>query len=378
MGRKRNITVDKDIPFLRGVLDAYAHVAYLKGSEIRAENIFDADALIIRTRTRCDEKLLANTKVTFIATATIGTDHIDDTYCIREGIQWQNAPGCNSGSVMQYLASALVKLAGKYQLDFTKTTLGVIGHGNVGSKVARMARLLGMEVLVNDPPLQRKGVAGKYHTLEQIRQQADIISFHVPLNPDGPDKTFHLADSAFLNGLKPDTILINTSRGEVVETRPLIKALQDKKIRGAVLDVWENEPDIDPELFRLVDYGTPHIAGYSADGKALGTAMSVQGVSRFFGLGLDDWIPENIPVAKDRTMKLENDGWEGTELLFQLILATYDLEEDHQRLKANLELFEQLRADYPVRREFGAYTYIPGKRNESSLKKIRELGFLIP
>ena len=278
---------------------------YYPGKDITAEKVKDADALIIRTRTTCDEALLTGSKVKFIATATIGFDHIDTVFCDENNIKWTNAPGCNSGSVMQYIASALVQLSNKYNFSFSEKTIGIVGVGNVGSKVARLASLLGMKVLLNDPPRKRKEGKKDFVSLKTIQDKADIISFHVPLNLKGKDKTFHLFDNDFLSKTKDGSIIINSSRGEVVSTDTLKKGLISKKVKAAVIDVWENEPNIDLELLKQVDIATPHIAGYSADGKANGTAMSVQALSRHFNLGLDDWFPENIPSPSKPSFKID-------------------------------------------------------------------------
>ena len=279
------IIADSKIPFLKGVFEPYGVVEYYAGKEITPEVVKDADALIVRTRTRCDAALLQGSSVKFIATATIGFDHIDTDYCKKSGIAWKNAPGCNAGSVMQYVASVLTRLSINYHFDFNETTLGVIGVGNVGSKVARMASLLGMKVLLNDPPRERKEGRGAFVSLNEIADRADIITFHVPLNRGGADNTFHLFNHDFAKQIKPGSIIINSSRGEVVSGNVLKKVLKEKYLKAAVLDVWENEPVIDAGLVPLIDMATPHIAGYSIDGKANGTAMSVRAVSNFFNLG---------------------------------------------------------------------------------------------
>ncbi len=370
------IVADIDIPFLKGVLEPFAKMEYYPGREITKEMVKDADALIVRTRTKCNAALLERSPVKFIATATIGFDHIDTEYCVSRGIVWANAPGCNSGSVMQYVAAALVYLSEKYRFDFKDKTIGIIGVGNVGSKVAQVARLLGMNVLLNDPPRERKEGAAKFVSLDEIRQQADIITFHVPLIREGENKTFHLFDEDFLEKIKPETIIINTSRGEVVDTKVIKKGLLDKTIKSAIVDVWENEPDIDKELLKLVDIGTPHIAGYSADGKAGGTAMSVQAVSRFFKLGLDDWFPDDIPVLPDMHLNIDGKGLSAQEILNRAIKATYNILRDDKVLRDNVASFEKYRINYPVRREFNNYK-ITLTNNEEAGKLLKQLGFQV-
>lgn len=375
MPNKIHIVADDAIPLLKDVLEPFADMTYVKGAEITNDLIRQADALIVRTRTKCNQELLENTKVRFIATATIGTDHIDDDYCQKNGIRWQNAPGCNSGSVMQYIASALVRLSKKHGFPLEEKTLGIIGHGNVGSKVSRLATLLGMRVLINDPPLERNGVYGPFVPVEKILDEADIITFHVPLNRAGSDRTLHMADDNFFKILRKNAFIINTSRGEVIDSNALKKAINSGKTPGVVLDVWENEPGIDFQLLDMVDFATPHIAGYSADGKANGTAVSVQGISRFFGLGMDKWCPDNVPEPSNNILSVENPKAGLNQVLSALILTTYDIQLDDARLRAERRSFEQQRAEYPVRREFGAYRVQLDVNQEAFRKKIDSLGF---
>lgn len=349
------IIADNKIPFLKGILEPFAEVEYFPGKEITADKIKDADALIIRTRTKCNANLLSGSRVKFIATSTIGFDHIDTAFCAANNIKWANAPGCNSGSVMQYIASALVQLSNKHKFSFSEKTIGIVGVGNVGSKVARMASLVGMKVLLNDPPRKRKEGKVDFVPLKTIQEKADIISFHVPLNLKGRDKTAHLFDERFLSKMKEGAIIINSSRGRVISTEILKKGLKNKKVQAAVIDVWENEPEIDMELLELVDIATPHIAGYSADGKANGTSMSVQALSRHFKLGLDDWVPENIPSPVNQEFQIDCDKLSKEETIKSAILTTYDILKDDATLRKSPSTFENQREDYPLRREFQAY-----------------------
>lgn len=369
------IIADEKIPFLKGALEPFAEVFYFPGKEISNEILRNADALITRTRTICNKELLEGTQVKFIATATIGFDHIDTKYCKQNNIQWTNAPGCNSGSVMQYMASVLVRLALKYDFSFSDKTLGIIGHGNVGSKVSRLAKALGFKVLINDPPLHRSGLLAHHVSLEEIKEKADIITFHVPLNKNGLDKTLHLVDQQFMNTLKASTILINSSRGNVFDTDALKIALKQKMVKGVVLDVWENEPNIDLELLGLLDFATPHIAGYSADGKAKGTAMSVQAISDFFGFGLRDWFPENIPALSNKVIEIDANEDDEDKSLMKCILSSYDIQSDHKRLINSVDTFEKQRGEYPLRREFENYRVKIQSESSSLEKRIKKLGF---
>jgi len=371
------IIADDKIPFLKGALEPFAEVLYHPGKDINNEILKDADALIIRTRTICNKELLQGTKVKFIATATIGFDHIDTDYCDANHIKWTNAPGCNSGSVMQYIGSALVRLSMKHNFDLSEKTIGIVGCGNVGSKVARLASAIGMKVLINDPPLQRKGDLQNGVSLNEIKEKADIITFHVPLNKVGIDKTLHLVNDEFIASLKPTTLIINSSRGEVIDNSALKLALQNKQIAGAVLDVWEKEPNIDKALLDLVDIATPHIAGYSADGKANGTAMSVQAISDFFGLGLTNWFPSNVPLPQNPEIRIESNEKKDVEILSELILATFDIQSDDGRLRNSIDTFEKQRGDYPMRREFSSYSVKMDPSNISLIEKLQKIGFKI-
>jgi erythronate-4-phosphate dehydrogenase len=349
------IVADNKIPFLEGALEGVAAMKYLPGGSISKDDLMDADALITRTRTQCNSELLEGSSVRFIASATIGFDHIDTRYCKEKGIQWTNAPGCNSSSVEQYLVSALLWLAFQRKLKLKNMTLGIVGVGNVGSKVARVAEALGMEVLLNDPPRERVEGSEDFISLEALQEQSDIISLHVPLNRGGVDNTYHLVDQAFLTNAKKGLILINTSRGPVVDEQALLQGIEQGIIGDAILDVFENEPLVQWELLEALSLATPHIAGYSLDGKANGTTMSVQALSRFFGLGLDNWSPDNIPVPMEREILADASGKDIQKLLWEIYSQCYDISADHKRLKKAPESFEALRGEYPFRREAPAY-----------------------
>ncbi len=350
-GRNIKVVADKDIPFLKGVLEAVADVVYLPGKEIDSAILKDADALITRTRTKCNKALLEGSSVKFIATASIGYDHIDTEYCEANGIYWCNAPGCNSSSVEQYILSVLLTVAGRHRLALKDITIGIIGVGYVGRKIERICKAMGMKVLLNDPPRARKEGGKEFVSLEKIQEDANFITFHVPLYREGEDKTFHLAGKEFFTELRGKPILINSSRGEVVDGDELKKSLASGKVKAAVLDVWEAEPDLDKELLSMVDIATPHIAGYSVDGKSNATGMSVRALSRFFGLGLDDWEPADLPPPRIDNLIIDGSRFDLQELLVILARRAYDVLRDDDVLRKNPENFEKLRASYPVRRE---------------------------
>ncbi len=371
------VIIDDKIPYIKGALEPFAEVIYLPGSKTTADVVKDADAIITRTRTLCNEKLLAGSKVKFIATATIGFDHIDTAYCNRAGITWTNAPGCNAKSVEQYIAAALLTWALERREKLREKTIGIVGVGNVGSKVARFCETLGMRVLLNDPPRQRAEGPGKFVSLETIRQEADIITFHVPLNPGGEDATFHMADNTFFENIARKPLVINSCRGEVFDTESVKDALKSGKIAGFIGDCWENEPDIDPELLDLAFLATPHIAGYSKDGKANGTMMSIQALSRFFNLGIDDWQPSGVELPGNREIVLDGSRRDEESIIAEAVLTTYDIEQDDESLRAHPEQFEKLRGDYPLRREFPVYQVKAVNTKKETVEKLRKAGFEI-
>ena len=321
------VIIDHKIPYIKEAIEKIADdVVYLPGNAFTKEDVKDADALIVRTRTKCNRELLEGSQVKFIATATIGYDHIDTEYCREAGITWTNCPGCNAGSVEQYVHSVLLLLGEKKGLDLKNATIGVVGVGHVGSRVARMAEELGMKVLLNDPPRAEQGESG-FVDKATIARECDVITFHTPLNREGIYRTYHLVDEDFLFSLERTPFVINSSRGEVVDTASLLVALAAGKVKAAVVDTWEYEPRISRELMEVAFLATPHIAGYSADGKANATRMSLEALCRFFGIEADFCI-------------LPPEGPKG-----------YDPTRDSEWLKASPEKFEWFRGNYPLRRE---------------------------
>ena len=369
------IIIDDKIPYIKGAFEPYAEVIYLPGSKTTPEAVKDADALVTRTRTRCNRELLEGSKVKFIATATIGYDHIDTEYCHKAGIDWTNAPGCNAESVNQYIASALFSYVVRKKFDLRNKTIGIVGVGHVGSKVACFCETIGMKVWLNDPPRERKEGSGKFVSMDKIQNEADIITFHVPLNLKGEDATYHMVNDIFIKELKKQPLLINSCRGEVFDSEATKHGLNSGSVSGFVADCWENEPDIDLELLKLADYGTPHIAGYSKDGKANGTKMSVQAISRFFHLGIDNWQPENVELPATTTIEINGNQQNEFSVLGEAILSTYDIKIDHKALRKAPHLFEKLRSDYPVRREFGTYTLKMKNVGAKIVEKLRKIGF---
>ena len=333
------VIIDHKIPYIKEAISRIAdEVVFLPGNAFTKEEVKDADALIVRTRTVCNRELLEGSQVKFIATATIGYDHIDTEYCRKAGITWTNCPGCNAGSVEQYVHSVLLLLKREKGLDLEKSTIGIVGVGHVGSRVKRMAEGLGMKVLLNDPPRAEQGESG-FVDLETIARECDVITFHTPLSREGKYATFHLVNDEFLLSLKRTPYIINSSRGEVVDTDALLAALAIGKVRDVVIDTWENEPDINQELLDAAFLATPHIAGYSADGKANATRMSLEALCRFFHIEATfDIIPEKVDIHFSTDKE-------------EAFLQAYNPKRDSEWLKESPQKFEWFRGNYPIRRE---------------------------
>lgn len=345
------IVIDKDIPFIKGLFEPFAQVVYLAGKDILKNDIMDADALIVRTRTKCNEALLKDTAVKYIASATIGTDHIDTAWCDKNGIKWSNAAGCNSYAVTQYVVCALLQIASSKNIDLKNKVLGIVGVGNIGSKVKIAAEALGMKVLLNDPPRAEYEANSDFVSLAEIAKQADFITFHVPLTTSGSYTTNLMAGECFFNLLKNKPFIINSSRGEVIDENAIIKALKNKVIQGAVIDVWNNEPNINQELLNLVDIATFHIAGYSVQGKINATVMSANSVASFFNIPKKFNIEAEIPANNIITLKESN----FQNLLQQAMEATYSIMYDDRLLRENMADFEKLRSEYNYRFEPVSY-----------------------
>ena len=314
------IVVDRDIPFIAGVFEPWFKVRYLAGRAIVASEVRDAVALVVRTRTRCDAQLLAGSSVKLVATATIGTDHIDMTYCAAQGIAVVSAPGCNAAAVAQYVMAALRALS----LDRPGAPLGIIGVGHVGSLVAEAAVRAGLRVLLNDPPREAAEGPAAFTPLPELLAASDIVTLHIPLWPENRD----FADAAFFAAMKSGASFINASRGEVVDENALLTARP--RLDRLVLDVWKNEPDINLALLAVADLATPHIAGYSIQGKINGTQAVVQAVGRYFGIE---------PLSTFRVAGVE------------LPQEPYDIRRDDAALRRDSSSFESLRSHYAYRND---------------------------
>lgn len=352
------ILVDENIPFAIEAFSRFGKVALLPGNEFTHNNIQDYDILIIRSVTKINEALLSGSKVKFIGTATIGTDHMDIDYLLKRGIAFSSAKGCNSQSVTEYLFSGIFAEMIRLNKSINETTLGIIGVGNIGSKILRMANEYGFKVLINDPPLAEKGLIKNNSALNDILK-ADIITLHVPLTKEGVYKTFHLLNEDNINFVKDGSILINASRGPVVDNKVLLSYLSTKHI-NVILDVWENEPSPNVELVRKVNIGTPHIAGYSLEGKANGTKMIYDALCKFLRIE-SEWTPV-LPAIKDNLINV-NTGLCKEEQFYSIFNSAYNIYNDSELFKQEItnagvkaaERFNLLRKNYPARRELGNY-----------------------
>ena len=366
------ILADAHIPYLNGVAEQFGEVTYLPGDQFTKEAVKENDVLIVRTVTHFDEKILKDSNVKLICSATIGFDHIDTDYCDANNIAWRTAPGCNAGSVEQYITASLICMAQKNNFDLKDKTIGIVGVGNVGNKVARVCKLLGMKVLLNDPPRQETENSELFVDLVTIQENADIITFHTPLFKDSNYPTFHLANEKFLEGLNQKPIIINSSRGGVVDNQALKDALKSGAVSGAIIDTWENEPNIDRELLELVDIATPHIAGYSADGKWNATKMSLYTINDVFNLKKE--TIKLIPIIEPKNNVVDLSSCEEDKQIAYAVLQTYNPLDDSKLLKQKPEDFYYFRSHYPLRREYKAYTII--NVNKKNMPLIQNLGFI--
>ncbi len=360
------ILADAHIPYLRGVAEQFGEVEYLPGNLFTKKSIKDKDVLIVRTVTRFDEEILSGSRVKLICSATIGFDHIDTDYCNAQGIAWHTAPGCNASSVEQYVTASLLHLAKKHRFRLNKMTIGIVGVGNVGGKVATACEMIGMRVLLNDPPREEKEGSVVFTDIDTIKREADIISIHTPLIKTGKHKTYHLIDDDFLHDVACRPFIVNAARGAVTDNHALVNALRDKRISGVVMDCWENEPHIDCELLGLADIATPHIAGYSADGKWNAAKMSLENINNYFKLGLN---PTYKPIPRPTEPVIDLEGVDRELQFSHAVWHTYNPIPETDALKMRPYEFYNFRSKYPIRREYPAYMILKADRSLTTLLK---------
>ncbi len=337
------IIIEHNIPFIKGVIDDLAHVEYLSAEQINANAMLQADALICRTRTHCNEALLCNSPCSFIATATIGIDHIDLDYCRSRGITIANAPGCNAPAVAQYVFASLAHVIDRPISDYT---IGIVGVGHVGSIVERWAQQLGMRVLVCDPPRAEVECTNNFVSLDEIARHCDIITFHTPLTISGEHPTHHICSEDFINNLSHRAIIVNCARGGIFDTDAVIKALETGKISKVIVDCWEREPQLNLALLEKASIATPHIAGYSREGKIRATAMALEALAHHFNLTIPN-IAEGIPTGAAQHITLQS------------IIDSYNPLIDTQALKTSPHSFEALRNNYNYRNEVTESSLLP-------------------
>lgn len=329
------IIVEDKIPYIKGTFDDVAEVKYLPANEIVAENVKDADVLITRTRPRIDSSLLEGSNIRLVATATIGTDHIDLEYCRAVGIKVVNAPGCNAPGVAQWVFSSIFSLMENKPTH--SLTIGIVGVGNVGKIVEKWGRDLGFRVLLNDPPRALKEGADNFVDIDTIAKESDIITFHTPLVKTGRFPTYHIGDNVFFSKLRHKPLVLNAARGSILDTEATINAIDGQRIGGLSIDCWEGEPEIDCRLLERTSISTPHIAGYSMEGKKRATAAAVKAVTEEFGLE-PKWQFEIPPLPTGTAEKA-------------LITGSYDVRVDSAPLKSHPEQFEKIRNNYCFRPE---------------------------
>ncbi|HHP7238833.1 4-phosphoerythronate dehydrogenase [Longibacter sp.] len=380
-----SLLADENIPLAREAFQTFGSVTTRPGRDISREHLQEVDVLLVRSVTQVDANLLAGTPVRFVGSATIGTDHVDRAWLVDRNITFAHAPASNADSVADYVVTIALHLASRRQANLEARTVGVIGCGNTGSRVARRLRELGTSVLMNDPPLaedaEENGTDHAYVSLDHIVDAADVLSLHTPLTVDGRHPTHHLIDGNVMDRLRPNTWLINTSRGAVVDNAALLHRLKkgDSPIGAVALDVWENEPTPDTSLLRRVDVATPHVAGYAYDGKVRGTAMLYRALCQFLGVA-PAWSPEATVAPThpaDLRLSPPDARLPRTEYLVHLAEAACDVRGDHRRLRGILDVpdaeqgafFSHLRKTYPRRREMQvqsvARSAVPGALHDA-------------
>jgi erythronate-4-phosphate dehydrogenase len=379
-----NIVADRNLPLAAEAFGPLGGLSLIDTADFRPETIRGADALVVRSETKVGPALLDGSRVRFVGTASIGTDHLDIDYLAARSIAFANAPGCNSRSVMEYVTAALLESARRLDFTLQGMTIGVIGVGAVGGRVARAAEALGLKVRLNDPPLARTTGAPRFVPLDAL-MDADILTLHVPLTKSGSDPTVHLFDEARFARLRNSPLLINTSRGAVVETAALQRALSEGRVRAAVLDVWEGEPAIDAGLLERALIGTAHVAGYSLEGKIRAVAMVRDAVVRHFGLAAAPLPAIEPGAASEPPIVLAGDAESNEEILRKAVTSAYDISYDDQLLRASQAgpadadraAFARLRSGYRVRREFGARIVFLPERRVTAGAALAALGFKV-
>lgn len=368
------ILVDENMPYAVELFSRLGTVRAVPGRPVPQDALNDADALMVRSVTKVNESLLTGKPVKFVGTATAGTDHVDDAWLAAQGIGFSAAPGCNAIAVVEYVFSSLLILAERDGFQLRDKTVGIIGVGNVGSRLNARLEALGVRTLLCDPPRADRGDEGEFWPLEKLVTDADILTFHTPLNPSGPYATYHLVDADLLARLPADRILINACRGEVVDNAALLDALNGTKKLTAVLDVWEPEPDLSLALLEKVAIGTAHIAGYSLEGKARGTTQVFEAFSQFIGQPQTVALASLLPPPEFAEVTLR--GALSEAKLLRLIHLVYDVRRDDRplrRVAGKAGEFDKLRKFYEERREWSSLRVICD--DPATAEMLKKLGF---
>lgn len=368
------ILVDENMPYAGELFSRLGNVQAVRGRPLPAEALVGADALMVRSVTKVNAELLSGTSVRFVGTATAGTDHVDDKWLSDNDIGFSAAPGCNAIAVVEYVFSALMMLAERDGFDLREKTVGIVGVGNVGSRLNRRLQALGVQTLLCDPPRAAKGDAETFYPLEKLVQDADILTFHTPLNKTGDDKTLHLVDADLLAALPDSCILINAARGPIVDNAALLAALKNGKKLSVILDVWEPEPELSLALLDLVDIGTPHIAGYSLEGKARGTTQVFEAYSEFIGQPQHVALSGLLPVPEIASVTVH--GALDQAKLKRLMHLVYDVRRDDaplRRVAGQAGEFDRLRKHYQERREWSSLCVKCD--DDASVELLNALGF---
>ncbi|WP_145587833.1 4-phosphoerythronate dehydrogenase PdxB [Yersinia rochesterensis] len=349
------ILVDENMPYADALFQRLGDVQAVPGRPIPLDALADADALMVRSVTKVNEALLQGTSIRFVGTATAGTDHVDENWLQQQGIGFSAAPGCNAIAVVEYVFSALMMMAERDGFQLRDKTVGIIGVGNVGSRLNARLQALGVKTLLCDPPRADRGDKEAFWPLEKLVREADVLTFHTPLNKTGPYQSLHMADDELLAALPDGRILINACRGAVVDNAALLRALEKGKKLSVVLDVWEPEPELSLPLLARVDIGTPHIAGYTLEGKARGTTQVFEAFSQYLGQPQSVELASLLPPPEFSQLRLNGELDEGK--LKRLMHLVYDVRRDDAPLRRVAGLpgeFDRLRKHYQERREWSS------------------------